>query len=208
MPQTLPPIVQRFVMHFGEMGSRWGINRTVGQIYALLFVAEHPMHAEEIVEALGYSRSNVSTGLKELQAWNLVRLVHIQGDRRDHFRTPEDIWEIVRTLAEERKRREFDPTSTLLRELQLETPSDARDVHAQRRLAEMSELFDMLDDWYGDMRDVETERLIGLLKLGRTVQQAVKFVDKVTPLRRSRGGKPARSTTAVGSSDAPFRKEM
>ena len=183
MPQALPPIVQRFVLHFGEMGSRWGINRTVGQIYALLFVSEKPMAADEIADALGYSRSNISMGLKELQSWNLVHLVHITGDRRDHFATPDDIWEIVRTLAEERKRREFDPTSTLLREILLETPSNDRDAYAQTRLAEMNKLFELLDDWYSDMRDVETQRLISLLKLGRSVQHAVKFVDKVTPLR-------------------------
>jgi len=119
----LPPLVQTFVLHFGEMGSRWGINRTVGQIYALLFVAERPLNADEIVERLGVSRSNVSMGLKELQAWNLVRLQHRPGDRRDYFTTPEDIWQIVRTLVEERKKREVDPTLTLLRELLMQEPA-------------------------------------------------------------------------------------
>ena len=106
---------QEFILHFGEMGSRWGINRTVGQIYALLFLSEHPLCADEIVEALHVSRSNVSMGLKELQAWNLVRLRHLQGDRRDYFTTPEDMWEIVRTLIAERKKREIDPTLTFRR---------------------------------------------------------------------------------------------
>jgi DNA-binding transcriptional regulator GbsR (MarR family) len=96
---NLPLMVQTFVLHFGEMGSRWGISRTVGQIYALLFVSDRPLNADDICEHLGFSRSNVSTGLKELQAWNLARLQHLPGDRRDHFATPEDIWEIIRTLA-------------------------------------------------------------------------------------------------------------
>jgi DNA-binding transcriptional regulator GbsR (MarR family) len=108
---NLPPLVQTFVLHFGEMGSRWGINRTVGQIYALLFISSEPLNAEDIVERLGVSRSNVSMGLKELQAWNLVRLQHKPGDRRDYFSTPDDIWQIVRTLVEERKNARSTPRS-------------------------------------------------------------------------------------------------
>ena len=114
---NLPPLIQAFVLHFGEMGSRWGINRTVGQIYALLYLSDEPLNAEDIVERLGVSRSNVSMGLKELQAWNLVRHQHKPGDRRDYFSTPDDIWQIVRTLVEERKKREIEPTLTLLREV-------------------------------------------------------------------------------------------
>src|SRR5438128_1256523 len=107
---NLPPLTQSFVLHFGEMGSRWGFNRTVGQIYALLFLASEPLHADQIVESLGFSRSNVSMGLKELQGWNLIRLIHMPQDRRDHFTTPDDLWTILRTLVEERKKREVDPT--------------------------------------------------------------------------------------------------
>ncbi|MEM9678042.1 MAG: MarR family transcriptional regulator, partial [Pseudomonadota bacterium] len=106
---------QEFIIHFGEMGSKWGINRTVGQISALLFLSEAPLNAEQIVERLSISRSNVSMSLKELQAWELVRLKHVQGDRRDYFTTPEDLWTIVRTLVEQRKKREIDPTLTKLR---------------------------------------------------------------------------------------------
>ena len=114
---TLTSLQQEFVLHFGEMGSRWGINRTVGQIYALLFISSEPLNAETITDALAISRSNTSMGLKELQSWNLVRLKHVQGDRRDYFTTPDDLWEIVRTLVAERKKREIDPTLTKLREL-------------------------------------------------------------------------------------------
>src|SRR3546814_6043533 len=111
----LNPQTERFVLHFGEMGSRWGVNRTVGQIYALLFLAPQPLHADDIAEALGFSRSNVSMGLKELQSWRLVKLVHQVGDRRDYFEAPQDVWEIFRIPMEEKRRREIDPTLTLLR---------------------------------------------------------------------------------------------
>ncbi|MEO1204679.1 MAG: GbsR/MarR family transcriptional regulator, partial [Pseudomonadota bacterium] len=159
----LPPLYQEFVLHFGEMGSRWGINRTVGQIYALLFLSERPLNAEEIVEKLGLSRSNVSIGLKELRAWNLVRLTHLPDDRRDHFSTPEDLWEIVRTLVDQRKKREIDPTLTKLRELQMQQPGSPEETHAHRRIAELGGLIELLTGWYDDMNRLETERLVQLL---------------------------------------------
>ncbi|MCP2935978.1 GbsR/MarR family transcriptional regulator, partial [Salmonella enterica subsp. enterica serovar Typhimurium] len=122
-----------FVAHFGEMGSRWGINRTVGQIYALIFVSPKPLCADEIAETLSYSRSNVSMGLKELQSWRLVKLRHVAGDRREYFEAPSDAWEIFRTLAEERRRREMEPTLSMLRSALLETPSCDEDKVAQER---------------------------------------------------------------------------
>lgn len=176
---NLPPLVQTFVLHFGEMGSRWGVNRTVGQIYALLFVSPEPLNADEIVEALGVSRSNVSMGLKELQAWNLVRLRHKPGDRREYFGTPEDIWVIVRTLIEERKKREIDPTLSLLRETLMERPESEFERHAQERMREMHDLIDMLTDWYADMRAIETERLVQLMKLGSTISRVLEFRDRL-----------------------------
>src|SRR5438045_669440 len=106
---NLPPLTQSFVLHFGEMGSRWGINRTVGQIYALLYVSAKPLNADEIADTLNFSRSNVSMGLKELQSWNLVRLIHLPNDRREYFQSPQDVWQIFRTLATERRKREIDP---------------------------------------------------------------------------------------------------
>lgn len=178
----LPPLIQTFVLHFGEMGSRWGINRTVGQIYALLFVAERPLNADEIVERLGVSRSNVSMGLKELQAWNLVRLQHMPGDRRDYFATPEDIWQIVRTLVEERKKREIDPTLTLLRELLMVEARTEAERHAQARLREMHDLFELFAGWYADVRRLDTERLVQLLTLGSKVQKVLAMKDHLTGL--------------------------
>ncbi|OYZ71766.1 MAG: transcriptional regulator, partial [Rhizobiales bacterium 24-66-13] len=148
----LPAMVQAFVLHFGEMGSRWGINRTVGQIYALLFVSPRPLCADEIVEALGISRSNVSMSLRELQAWNLVVLKHLPGDRRDFFVTPDDTWQILRTLAEERKKREVDPTLSVLRELLMQEPATEEERHAQARLGEMHALIEQLTNWYEDVK--------------------------------------------------------
>jgi DNA-binding transcriptional regulator GbsR (MarR family) len=127
-------LVKSFVSHFGEMGSRWGINRTVGQMYALIFVSPKPLNADEIAEALEFSRSNVSMGLKELQSWRLVRLLHMPGDRREYFEAPSDAWEIFRTLAEERRRREIEPTLSMLRSALLETPTTEEDRIAQQRM--------------------------------------------------------------------------
>ncbi len=183
---NLPPLVQSFVLHFGEMGSRWGINRTVGQIYALLYVSPRPLCADDIVEALGVSRSNVSMGLRELQAWNLVLLRHIPDDRRDHFTTPEDVWQILRVLAEERKKREVDPTLSVLRELLMQTPTSEAERHAQARMAEMHGLIERLTTWYEDVKKLETERLAALLALGAKVTKLLEAKDRVVGLVRGR----------------------
>ena len=182
----LDPLKQEFVLHFGEMGSRWGINRTVGQIYALLFLSPEPLNADQIVEELGFSRSNVSMGLKELQAWNLVRLQHQVGDRRDYFTTPEDLFEIVRTLIEERKKREIDPTLSKLRSLLIAAESDGESEDpAVARIRETTELMELLTGWYEEMNQIPTERLVRLLALGSTVQKVLSLPDRVADgLRR------------------------
>ena len=176
---NLPPLCEAFVLHFGEMGSRWGINRTVGQIYAILFIAEHPLCADDIVERLGVSRSNVSMGLKELQSWNLVRQRQVHGDRREFFSTPDDIYAIVRTLVEERKKREIDPTLSMLRELLMQAPGTPQERHAQARLKDMHELIELLTNWYADVQKLETERLIQLLSLGSKVVKALEMKDRL-----------------------------
>lgn len=181
---NLPPLQEEFVLHFGEMGSRWGINRTVGQIYALLFVSERPLNAEEIAESLGFSRSNVSMGLKELQAWTLVRLKHFPGDRREYFTTPTDLWEIVRILVEQRKRREIDPTLSKLRELQMSRDKLDGDDYATERIAELTEMIELLTGWYDDMNGLETDRLVQLLSLGARVTDLMTKAGNVLPLRR------------------------
>lgn len=182
----LSSLKQDFVLHFGEMGSRWGINRTVGQIYALLFLSDGPLNAEQITEQLGFSRSNVSMGLKELQGWNLVRLKHLPDDRRDYFTTPDDLWEIVRILVAERKKREIDPTLTKLRELEMQVPADGADAHAHTRIRELRELIELLTGWYDDMNRLETERLVQLLALGSKLQGMIGKAQKIVPLRRKR----------------------
>ncbi len=201
---NLPPLVQTAVLHFGEMGSRWGINRTVGQIYALLFLSAEPLNAETIADRLGFSRSNVSMGLKELQAWNLVRLKHLPDDRRDHFTTPDDVWTILRTLAHERKKREVDPTLSMLREALMQEPSSPEERHAQARLREMHGLIELLTGWHADVERLETDRLVQLLTLGAAVQKVLDLKDRFTVLP---GGKRRRSRSAATAGPSTTAKE-
>lgn len=176
---NLPPLTQRFVLHFGEMGSRWGINRTVGQIYALLYVSAKPLNADEIAEALAFSRSNVSMGLKELQSWSLVRLIHQPNDRREYFQAPEDVWAIFRTLASERRKREIDPTLSMLRDALMEQPSVAEDIHAQERMRQMHSFIEMMTDWLDDVQKMDSETLASLMKMGSQVQKLLEMKDRV-----------------------------
>ncbi len=179
MRMTLPPLTEKFVLHFGEMGRRWGINRTVGQIYALLFLSDRPLNAEEITEALGLSRSNVSMGLKELEAWRLVRKRHLPDDRRDHFQAPDDLWQILRTLAEERRKREIDPTLSMLRDVLMDEPASARERHAQDRMREMHDLIELLVGWADDVQTLDNHSLTQLLTLGAGVSKLLHLKGKV-----------------------------
>ena len=176
---NLAPLTQRFVLHFGEMGSRWGINRTVGQIYALLFVSAKPLNADDIAEGLGFSRSNVSMGLKELSSWNLVRLHHLPNDRREYFETPEDVWAIFRTLAAERRKREIDPTLSMLRDALMERPMLAEDIHAQSRMKEMHDLIELGTSWLDEVQSMDSASLASLLKMGAQVKKLLQVKDRV-----------------------------
>jgi DNA-binding transcriptional regulator GbsR (MarR family) len=176
---NLAPLTQRFVLHFGEMGSRWGINRTVGQIYALLYVSPKPLNADEVGESLGFSRSNVSMGLKELQSWNLVRLIHQPNDRREYFQAPEDVWVIFRTLAAERRKREIDPTLSMLRDALMEQPSVTQDIHAQARMKQMHEFIELMTDWLDDVQKMDSATLASLMKMGSKVQKLLEIKDRV-----------------------------
>jgi DNA-binding transcriptional regulator GbsR (MarR family) len=176
----LPPLSRQFVSHFGEMGSRWGINRTVGQIYALIFISQRALNADEIAEALEFSRSNVSMGLKELQSWRLVRLKHLPGDRREYFEAPADVWEIFRVLAEERRRREIEPTLSMLRMALLEAPTSEQERHAQERMRQMHELIDRLMTWFDDVQKLAPETAMQLMGMGATVTKVLEFKDRVT----------------------------
>ena len=171
---------QAFILHFGEMGSRWGINRTVGQIYALLYLNEEPLNADQICEALGMSRSNVSMGLKELKSWRLVRLQHLPGDRREYFSTPEDVWEILQTLLEERRKREIDPTLSMLRTSLLEEAANERDRYAHQRLEEMLELIELLTSWFDEMQNLDQDTVVQLMKLGGGIKKLVATKQRLT----------------------------
>jgi DNA-binding transcriptional regulator GbsR (MarR family) len=170
------------------MGSRWGINRTVGQIYALIFVSAKPLNADDIAEALEFSRSNVSIGLKELQSWRLVKLKHLAGDRREYFEAPQDVWEIFKSLAEEKRRREVEPTLSMLRAAIMETPGNEADAHAQRRMQQMHELIDLSSTWFDDVARLSPETLARLMRMGASVKTVLDMTDRlkaVTGLRSS-----------------------
>ncbi|MEO6354661.1 MAG: GbsR/MarR family transcriptional regulator [Burkholderiaceae bacterium] len=175
---ALSPLTQRFILHFGEMGSRWGINRTVGQIYALLYMQGKALNADEIAEYLSFSRSNVSMGLKELQAWRLVKLLHQPGDRREYFEPPKDIWDIFKALLEERRRREIEPTLSMLRDALLENPSTESDKIAQQRMREMYDLIELSTSWFDDVQRLSPETLASLMKMGSKVKKLLDVRDK------------------------------
>ena len=168
---ALSPVQQKFILHWGEMGTRWGINRTVAQVHALLFISPRPLPADEIVEALSVARSNVSTSLKELQGWGIVRVVHAIGDRRDHFESMRDVWEMFRVIIEERKRREIDPTLILLRECVADAGKlkPAGDTTTKERLGDLLNFFETMNGWYSQMRKVPTGALLKAVKLGDSV---------------------------------------
>ena len=164
----------RFVLHWGEMGTRWGISRTVSQIHALLFLLGRPMHAEEIAAVLQVARSNVSTSLRELQNWDLVKVTHLAGDRRDHFETSQDPWELMRIILKGRKEREFDPTVAFLRGC-VESREFAReDPGSQKRLRETLSLMEALATWGEQMLAMDNAVLRRLMKLGAKVQAFLK----------------------------------
>ncbi len=149
----LTPAQRKFILHWGEMGARWGINRTVAQVHALLYVWPVPLNAEQITEALGVARSNVSTSLRELQGWGIVRVTHALGDRRDYFQTLDDVWEMFRIILDERKKREIDPTVALLRECVEELERERRpDEHTRKRLKAMLDFMQTMCRWYDQVR--------------------------------------------------------
>src|SRR5437868_7483771 len=137
---VLTAVQQKFILHWGEMGTRWGINRTVAQIHALLYISPKPLHAEDIAETLTVARSNVSTSLKELQGWGIVRMVHVLGDKRDHFESMKDVWEMFRVVLDERKRREIDPTLIVLRECIAQADKEKNtSAHTRERLQALAD---------------------------------------------------------------------
>ncbi len=166
----LTPVMEKFIVHWGEMGTRWGVNRTVAQIHALLYLSSAPLNAEEISETLGVARSNVSTSLKELMSWGLVRVNHVLGDRRDHFESMKDLWEIFNCVVAERKKREIDPTLTILRQCELEAEHDSETPkEVKERIRNMTEFLETLTTWYEQMSSIPKTTLVKLMKLGTRI---------------------------------------
>jgi DNA-binding transcriptional regulator GbsR (MarR family) len=166
----LTPVMQKFILHCGEMGARWGINRTVAQIHALLFLSSKPLNAEEIADTLGVARSNVSNSLHELQGWGIIRVVHQLGDRRDHFESMKDVWEMFRTILDQRKKRETDPTLQILRECVAEAKKpNGADANTRQRLAEMLDFFELMTGWYEQTRRMSTPAVLKFVKMGDKV---------------------------------------
>ena len=170
----LTPAMERYVLHWGEMGARWGVNRSVAQIHALLYLAPKPITAEEIADTLAIARSNVSMSLKELLAWGLVQRTPVKGDRRDHFEALRDNWEILTRIVEERKKREIDPTLSILRACAMEAAADGQTAaETRQRIEGLLEFLETLSLWYGQVKGLPKPVLIGLLKMGGRVARFV-----------------------------------
>src|ERR1051325_11680651 len=172
----LTDIQRRFLLHWGEMGTKWGINRTVAQVHALLYISTRPLDAEEITDTLKVARSNVSGSLRELQSWGIVKMVHVMNDRRDHFEAMKDPCEMFRVVLDERKRREVDPTLAMLREALAEMKAKGdKDTHTAERLEALRDFFEVTTNWYNMIRGWPTATLIRFMKLG---DKALKLISK------------------------------
>jgi DNA-binding transcriptional regulator GbsR (MarR family) len=166
----LSTVQQKFILHWGEMGTRWGINRTVAQIHALLYMSPQPLPAEEIADTLAVARSNVSNSLKELQGWGIVKRIHVLGDSRDHFESMKDVWEMFRVVLDERKKREIDPTLRMLKECIVEAEKDkATDEFTEQRLRDLHNFFETTTAWYVQVRQWPTSAMVKFVKLGDKV---------------------------------------
>ena len=171
---TITPLMERYVLHWGEMGTRWGVNRTVAQVHALLYLAPESLNAETIASLLSVARSNVSTSLKELQSWDLIQISHVLGDRRDHYTVRGDTWEMLLTVLEGRKRREIDPTLSMLRRCELEmAEDDETPEEVKQKISSMLTFMSTLADWYQQVRVLPKSTLIKLMKMGAKVARFI-----------------------------------
>jgi DNA-binding transcriptional regulator GbsR (MarR family) len=167
---NLTPVMQKYVLHWGEMGARWGMNRSIAQIHALLFLADEPLCSEDIGETLKIARSNVSNSLKELQTWELVKLVHRPLDRRDYFEAKQDPWDMLITIIEGRKRREIDPTLEMLAALDAEASADPQTpASVKAKIKSMHGFIGKVSTWYDQMRATPRPVLMKLLDLGAKI---------------------------------------
>jgi DNA-binding transcriptional regulator GbsR (MarR family) len=174
IPLKMTPTIQRCVLHWGEMAGRWGISRSVAQIHAVLFLSPDPLIADDIAGLLGIARSNVSVSLKELQTWDLVSITHVLGDRRDYFQARKDIWDVLTTIMDQRKRREIDPTLQLLRDCAADAKHDHETPQQiKERLATMLEFLEEMTGWYDQIRGMPRPTLLKLMRMGTRVAKAV-----------------------------------
>ena len=171
---NLSPAVEKYVLHWGEMGTRWGTNRTVAQIQALLYLSPRPLRADEIVDLLSVARSNVSTSIRELQSYGLVKMTHMLGDRRDYFESPSDVWELFRVIIEQRKQRELNPTLSMLRTCAVEVDDEEEtDEITKQRIRNMLQFVETTSDWYEQIQGIPTSTLKKIMKLGARITRLV-----------------------------------
>ena len=176
----ISPSIQSFVLHFGEMGSRWGFNRTVGQIHALLMLSDEPLSAEQIKDALKISRGNVSMGIKELQSWQLIKVIHVPGDRKEYYQAIEDLWTMGLKVLEERRKREVDPTLSMLRDLLMSPAQSEKDEYAHQKMQEMHDLLELLNRWSRELQNLSPDQLKMLMQLGAGVGKVLEFKNKIS----------------------------
>ncbi len=171
----LTPVTERYILHWGEMGTRWGVNRSVAQVHALLYLSPKPIPADEIAETLSIARSNVSTSLKELQGWGLVQMTHVLGDRRDHFESKKELWDLLMIIVEERKRREIDPTLIMLRECVREAKEDREtDPEIKKRIQTTLAFVESMTTWYDQVKRIPKPTLVALVKLGDKITRFIR----------------------------------
>ena len=171
----LTPAVEKYVLHWGEMGTRWGTNRTVAQIQALLYLSPEPLRADQICELLSVARSNVSTSIRELQSYGLVRMIHLLGDRRDYFESINDVWELFRVIIEQRKQRELNPTLSMLKTCATEVEAEKdTDPVTKERIRNMLGFVETTSNWYEQISDIPTSTLTKIMKLGKGITRLVK----------------------------------
>lgn len=173
---SLTPTAQKFIIHWGEMGERWGINRTIAQIHALLYISPEPLNAEAISETLSVARSTVSAGLKELQNWGLVKATHILGERTEHFETLGDVWEMARVIIEMRKRRELDPTLNMLRETVAELNNSTEPAATKKKMSEMLDVLETVTGIYEQGQRIPTKTIVSIAKKSGIVSKVLKSI--------------------------------
>ena len=172
----LTQTTEKFILHWGEMGTRWGVNRTVAQIHALLYISPKPLPADEIAETLSVARSNVSTSIRELLGWGIVRVVPVIGERRDHFESLTDVWELFRIIMDERKKREIDPTLAVLRECANDVKAEKQaDPTAVKRLGELLDFVETMTVFYSTVRSLPISGMTRFAKLGKKIPRMLKL---------------------------------